>query len=116
MTIAQDIAAILAAQGGDATITRTTTGTRDPVSRNTVGGSSTTIPAKAVQDTRKTWVANRREDGSQGSLIVETVLYSATQPFVGDIWTFGGKALRVTSVELIAPAGEALLYTATVDR
>lgn len=106
---APKIASAVALLGTDGTITRTTGATRDPVARKSIAGTTTTTAIKAVTE-------ERRATNAQGSLVLQTVLYTPTEPLVDDQVAYMGKSYRVTAVETIALAGTALLYGATVER
>jgi hypothetical protein len=108
--------ALIAAKGAPLTFTRTASGY--DASTDLVTPTTTTLTGQGLQ-VRGGAIKRFRELG----LVIEDarrILFAPTtlgdRPEVGDRLTWAGDVLTVRDVELVAPAGEALLAYVTVSR
>lgn len=92
--------------GGQATITRKTTGVYDPLTGAVTGGEET-IAADVVIRTNRIWT-------QQGVVGSETVATMVVEPKVGDTISLVDQTWRVIEVEIVAPHGSPILYKAKV--
>lgn len=100
--------------GAAATLSRMPSGTYDPATgANTVAAAVVTNCTAVVLPIKDEWVSGQLVRTTQKRALIAAP--SVTEPKVGDVLAWQGSNMRIVDVKTLAPAGVAVLYTATVE-